>query len=150
MDDPKKTKTESHEIFLGFDFGMKNIGVAVGQKITKTANPLPPLNANKGIPKWEKIAKIIHEWKPGALVVGVPLTKEGDELKITKKAESFIASLKERFNLPVYAADEVLTTKSAKSLIFDKGGYKALQKVSWDSVAAKFILEGWMDEWENK
>lgn len=145
MDDQKSIPTCSQGIFIGFDFGLRNIGLAVGQKITKTASPLSPLKAKNGIPKWDEIAKVIQEWKPEALVVGVPLTMEGDELKITKRAKTFIASLEERFNLPVYAADEVLTTKSAKALIFNKGGYKALQKISWDSVAAKFILEGWMD-----
>ncbi len=135
------------KIFLCFDFGMRNIGVAVGQIITKTATPLKIIHAKQGIPQWHEIAKLIQEWKPDALVVGVPLTLEGEEIEIiTKASESFIQSLKEHFHLEVFAADEQLTTKAAREVIYESGGYKALQKTDIDSIAAKLILEAWMEE----
>ena len=136
------TTIDNFEIYLAFDFGMRHIGVAVGQKITKTASPLPILYAKNGNPNWQEVAEIIKQWQPIALVVGVPVDLDGMQQEITRVAENFIEELRERFNMPVYAADERLTTKDARERIFAMGGYRALQKPV-DSVAAKIILEGW-------
>lgn len=151
METEKQTKTVSNKyqyatsaIFLAFDFGMRRIGVAVGQRLTATATPLAPLYAKEGEPKWEEIANLIKRWEPAALVVGVPVHLDGTEQKITLAAQQFIAKLHKRFGLPVYAAEERLTTKAARERIFDAGGYRALQQESVDSLAAKLILEEWM------
>ena len=64
---------------LGFDFGMKNIGIAVGQELTRTANPLTAIKARDGIPDWELIARLLQEWQPALLVVGLPLNMDGTE-----------------------------------------------------------------------
>jgi putative Holliday junction resolvase len=64
---------------LGFDFGMKNIGIAVGQELTGTANPLTAIKARDGIPDWEQIASLLQEWQPDLLVVGLPLNMDGTE-----------------------------------------------------------------------
>lgn len=131
-------------IFLAFDFGTKNIGVAVGQKITKSATVLSPLIAKKNIPPWGEIDALIKSWQPQALVVGVPYKINGSDLKVTKLAKNFIAQLRSRYKLPVYEAEERFTTKAAREELFERGGYKALQKESVDSLAAKIILEEWM------
>jgi len=133
-------------IFLAFDYGTRNIGVAIGQKITKSATVLPPLVAKNSIPPWNEIDKLIKSWHPDALVVGMPRAADGSELEVTKLAETFIEQLKERFQLPVYSIGEHLTTKAARADIFEHGGYKALQDESIDSVAAKIILEDWMNQ----
>ncbi|CAL7963176.1 putative pre-16S rRNA nuclease [Gammaproteobacteria bacterium] len=135
---------DEKNIFLAFDFGTRNIGVAVGQKITKSATALTPLLAEKGIPRWEEIDSLIKNWQPLALVVGVPYKFDGSDLKVTKLAKRFIEQLKKRYQLEVYAAEERLTTKAAREEIFARGGYRALQNESVDSVAAKIILEEWM------
>lgn len=67
----------AHEILLGFDFGMKRIGVAVGQTVTKTARPLTVIQAAQGIPQWDALSKLIKTWQPDALVVGIPLNMDG-------------------------------------------------------------------------
>ena len=137
---------DEKNIFLAFDFGTRNIGVAVGQKVTKSATVLAPLLAEKGNPCWENIDKLIKDWQPIALVVGVPYRLDGSDLKVTKLAKKFIEQLKKRYQLEVYAAEERLTTKAAREEIFARGGYKALQNESVDCVAAKIILEEWMGQ----
>lgn len=139
-----KSQLESRRVYLGFDFGMSNIGVAVGQTVTMTATPLKILHAKKGVPNWDEIARLIKDWKPDALIVGVPVHLDGCEHVITKTARKFIASLEKLFKLPVYAAEERLTTKAAKESVYEVGGYKALKREPIDSIAAKLILEGWM------
>lgn len=131
-------------IFLAFDYGTRNTGVAVGQKITKSATPLEPLVSKTITPPLDQIDQLIKTWKPEALIVGVPYTFDGEEFEVTKHALNFIEELKKRYNLPVYTAEERLTTKAARSEIFEKGGYKALQNRSVDSHAAKLILEEWL------
>lgn len=131
-------------IILGFDFGTKKIGVAVGQTVTKTANPLGLLRANQGEPRWESIQKLIDEWQPIALVVGIPLNMDGSPQRVTHQAENFANQLKIRFKLPVFGVDERLTTVEARDRIFQEQGYKGLQKTAMDAVAAKIILEAWL------
>jgi len=133
-----------NEIFLGFDFGTKNIGVAVGQAVTKTATPLKILAAKNGVPNWHEIMALIATWQPGAVVVGVPVNLDGTPHHVTELARKFIASLKEHAQLPIYEAEERLTTKAAREEIFTAGGYKALQDKAIDSIAAVLILEEWM------
>jgi len=129
---------------LGFDFGMKSIGVAIGQTVTKSAKPLTALKAKEGEPNWKLFAQLIEEWHPDALVVGVPYNMDGSDQPITFAAKSFAHDLKVRFNLPVYLVDERLTTVEARAKLFDKKGYRAMQKSAVDAKAAQLILESWM------
>ncbi len=129
---------------LGFDFGMKHIGVAVGQTITCSATPLKSLKAVDGIPQWPEIAQLIKTWGAGALVIGVPLNMDGSEQPITAAARKFGNRLGAHFKLPVHPVDERLTTAEAKQQLFDTGGYRALDKTSVDCFAAKLILESWL------
>jgi len=133
-------------IVLGFDFGTKKIGVAVGQTVTKTANPLGLLRANQGEPVWASVKKIIDEWQPIALVVGIPINMDGTRQRVTHQAEHFVEELKSRFHLPVYGIDERLTTVEARDRIFQEQGYKGLQKTAIDAIAAKIILEAWLQK----
>lgn len=135
---------DNSAIFLGFDFGTKHIGVAVGQLITVTATPLRPINAVHGTPDWGVINKLIKLWQPTALVVGVPLKLDGSSQRITVAATEFIGHLRDHYGLPVYAAEERLTTKEARGQVFNDGGYKALTQTSIDGIAAQLILEEWM------
>lgn len=138
----------AHEILLGFDFGMKRIGVAVGQTVTKTARPLTVIQAAQGIPQWDALSKLIKTWQPDALVVGIPLNMDGTEQAVTLAARAFADALRERYKLPVYGIDERLTTREAREQLFSQGGYKALQKTQIDSVAAQLILQTWFMQTE--
>jgi putative Holliday junction resolvase len=137
---------EPPKILIGFDFGMKRIGVAIGQTITQTARPLDTIQAKDGIPNWHAIATLIRKWLPGALVVGIPLNMDGTDQRITQNARQFAESLREQFKLPVHEMDERLTTKDAKERLFAEGGFKALQDGQVDRVAAQLILQNWFAE----
>ena len=139
MPNPAKT-------ILGFDFGSKRIGVAVGQTITQSATPLKTLNANQGEPNWDEIKTIIQQWQVSELVVGLPLNMNGSEQAITHAARAFAKQLAERFKLPVHEIDERLSTVEAREQVFAAGGFKALKKKQIDGVAAVLILEQWMRE----
>src|SRR5437868_4556129 len=89
-------------VVLGFDFGTKRIGVAVGQSLTRTARPLAMLKAKEGSPDWNEVARVIAEWKPDALVVGFPLNMDGTEQPLTHRARHFAEQLELHFQLPVY------------------------------------------------
>lgn len=130
---------------LAFDFGTYSIGCAVGQDITGTAQGLPSFKAQDGIPNWDQIEKVIKEWQPERLVVGLPLNMDGSEQPLTQRAKKFANHLNGRFNLPVELQDERLTTVSAKAEIFERGGYKALKKDKVDSISACLILESWFE-----
>lgn len=144
-------KTESTpKILIGFDFGMKRIGVAIGQTVTQTARPLDTIQAKEGEPNWNAIAQLIKKWLPDALVVGIPLNMDGSDQPITHHARQFANTLRLNYQLPVYEMDERLTTKDAREQLFSKGGYKALQDGQVDRVAAQLILQNWFAEKLNK
>ncbi len=140
----KKLKT-----LLGFDFGTRNIGVATGQVITQTASPLPSLKAKDGIPDWTQIEALITEWKPDAIVVGIPLNMDGSESEMSRRARKFGKRIHGRFNLPFYEADERLTSFEAKEWANRLGhkGHYGSQPV--DAMAAQIILEAWLNDSSN-
>lgn len=140
-------KTKMPATLLGFDFGTKSIGVATGQMITATAQPIPAIKANDGIPNWETVEKVIKEWQPDLVVVGLPLNMDGTEQAITQRAKKFANRLNGRFGVTIALQDERLTTASAKEFIFERGGFKALDKGKVDSVSAALILESWMESY---
>lgn len=131
-------------VFLGFDFGLKRIGVAVGQAITQTASPLPTIKAEQGKPDWNVIQSIIKKWHPEALIVGLPTDSSGESLSVTKPTRVFAAKLKACSNLPVHLVDERLTTMEARAKLFEKGGYKKIKSAAIDGYAATLILEQWL------
>lgn len=135
-----------HKILVGFDFGMKRIGVAIGQTVTQTARPLETISAVQGVPNWLDITKIIKKWRPDALVVGIPLNMDGSDQPITQTAKEFAQQLKAHTQLIVYEVDERLTTKDARETLFAQGGYKALQGGQIDQIAAQLILQNWFAE----
>jgi putative Holliday junction resolvase len=130
---------------IGFDFGSKYIGVAVGQTSPSLAQPLTSLSVKNGDVHWKEIEQLLQIWLPDVLVVGIPLNMDGSEQPITHLARNFLMELKNRFQLPVFPIDERLTTVEARSRLFALGGYKALKKKSIDSIAAQLIVEIWLE-----
>ena len=133
-------------VYLGFDFGYKRIGVAVGQKLTGSASPLTTLAAKLGIPNWENIEKLIATWQPVALIVGLPTCVDDSEQYTTHAARGFARQLRKRFALDVHLVDERLSTVEARSYLFDQGGYRKIKKAEVDSIAACVILEQWLQQ----
>ncbi|MXP52749.1 Holliday junction resolvase RuvX [Pantoea sp. Seng] len=133
------------ETLLGFDFGTKSIGVAVGQQLTGTARALTALKAQDGTPDWKLIEKLLKEWQPDYVVVGLPLNMDGTEQPLTDRARKFANRIHGRFGVRVELQDERLSTVKARADLFERGGFRALQKGQVDSQSAVIILEDWFD-----
>jgi len=127
---------------LGFDYGPRKIGVAVGQTVTNTATPLTTLRASKNQPDWAGIARLIGVWQPQALVVGLPFDLDDREAQMAPQAKRFARRLHGRFGLPVHLADERLTSRDARQQL--GGRIRKLEEL--DAVAAKLILETWLHD----
>ncbi len=128
---------------MAFDFGTKSIGVAIGQEVTQTARALTALKAQEGVPDWQLIEKLLTEWQPDLIVVGLPLNMDGTEQPLTGKARKFANRLHGRFGKPVELQDERLSTVEARADLFERGGYRALNKGQVDAASAVIILESW-------
>ena len=126
---------------LAFDFGIKRIGVAVGEPELGTAHPLPGI-AITGKARFAAIARLVAEWKPARLVVGLPLAADGSAHDTTERAARFARQLLGRFALPVELVDERYTSVAAAQQL---RGRRAT-KLAIDSVAAQLILEQYLDE----
>lgn len=129
---------ESGLCFLGFDYGKRRIGIAVGQRITTSAQALVTLANHKktGEIDWQAISKIVAEWRPDALVVGLPVRHDGSDSESTEAAREFMQQLETLYHLPVHGIDETLTSHAAED-------YEAVARVGLDAVAAQLILETW-------
>lgn len=131
-------------VALGFDFGMKRIGVAVGQIVTCSANAMAILKAKDGIPDWEKIKTLIETWQANVVVVGIPYNMNGSEQPMTFAARKFARKLQSRFGCPAYTVDERLTTIEIQRQWYEQKITKQPQYI--DNYAAKLILEQWFQE----
>jgi len=123
---------------LGFDFGDKRIGVAVGQTLTGTATALTTVAMHRQKPDWPAITRLVEEWQPDALVVGIPLTMTDQEQPMTQRARAFARRLEGRYHLPVHGIDERLSTRAARD--HRQSSYNV------DSEAARIILETWLSD----
>lgn len=130
------------QTLLGFDYGKHRIGIAVGQDITGTATALCTLGCPDGRPDWDRISRLIGEWSPGALVVGLPLHADGSDSAMTRAARSFARELETRSRLPVYSMDEHLSSHAAKELQREAPGN---DRDGIDAIAARIILQNWLD-----
>ena len=136
---------------LGFDFGLRRIGIAVGQELTGTAKALVTLPARNGVPDWDALAALILEWQPDAFVVGLPLNMDGTEHALTEAARRFGNRLGERYNLPVHWCDERLSSVAAAEQVAASAlsTRKKRQKAAIDKVAAQLILHSWLEQQRN-
>lgn len=134
---------------MGFDFGGRRIGVAVGQRILGSAQPLEVVaNHATGI-DWARIEQLVKEWRPNALVVGLPLTMEGERTETTNMARGFARQLRGRFPLPVLEHDERLTSIEANRRFAEgraRGQRKAKDATIRDAIAAQIIVESFLSE----
>jgi putative Holliday junction resolvase len=148
--DPLLTKT-NNDTYLGFDFGNKKIGAAVGQTITATASPLQTIRSINQNPNWEIISKLIQEWRPAGLVVGISKQADGSDNPITPRMLKFCRQLEGRYQLPVYQQDETLSTFEAKQMLFDEVSVNAnrLWEVQ-DQLAAQLILQTWLNDYKKR
>jgi putative holliday junction resolvase len=130
---------------LGFDFGPRKIGVAVGQMITRSATPLTTLRSQGEKPDWSRIEALIREWRPSALVVGLPFQMDDTEVEWSPRVHRFARQLEGRYRLPVHLVDERLTSREAYRQLAERDRRPpTLEAV--DALAAALILETWLCE----
>jgi len=130
---------------LAFDFGQKRIGVAIGERLLGIAHPLTTINAESNDDRFRLIGELIAEWQPIQLVVGLPLSLDGEEHKLTLLSRKFAQRLNGRFNLPVTLVDERLTSAEASQTLKEIGIGGRKQKPMLDQVAAQHILQSYLD-----
>ena len=126
---------------LAFDFGTKRIGVAMGEWETRLAHALETIAEEANDPRFARIGALIAEWRPIELVVGLPLSLEGEEHELTKRCRRFANQLHGRFGLPVHLVDERLTSVEAEARLAEAGVYGERRRALTDSLAAEQILQ---------
>lgn len=131
---------------IAFDYGINQIGLAVGQTLTGSANGLDVLKAKDGQPDWNQVEGVIETWRPTLLLVGLPLNMDGTESDFCSRARKFGRRLQGRFGLEVRMVDERLSTREAKSRDRDHTGKnrKSYRRDPIDNLAAQIILETWL------
>ena len=138
------------QTLLGFDYGQRKIGIAVGQTSTGFAEGIATIPADSNAGPWFNIAKLIEDWRPDALVVGLPLAVNGDEPEFARHARKFGRELHCRFQLPVDFVDETLTTDFADAIIRETtaSGKRITKrrKSVRDQLAAELILQTYLHE----
>lgn len=140
-------RDHNRQILVAFDFGLRRLGIATGNLTTRTASPLITLRVDRDVP-WTDIARVMDDWRPAQLVVGVP-EGEGTEA-VARRCRQFAAELTERYGLAVATVDETLTSMAAQSELADgrRSGYlrRRVGRGRVDRVAACLIAEQWMNE----
>ena len=124
---------------IAFDFGIKKIGVAVGQTSTYTSSPLLIIKNKDGKVNWEEINKLINEWNPELIIVGKPLNMDGTDSEIMKKVDRFLKKLKSLHHARYEYIDERLTTFEAKQILAEN------KNNNIDANAAKILIENWFE-----
>ena len=127
---------------LGFDYGPRKIGIAIGQTLTGTASALKTLRAVKERPDWDGINGLIETWQPDALIVGLPYNMDDTEAELATRVRRFARQLEGRYRRKVYLVDERLTSVEARRAMPTR-----VRKIeALDAHAAKLILETWLSE----
>jgi putative Holliday junction resolvase len=139
--------SSNNDTYFGFDFGKKKIGLAVGQLTTRTTSPLQTVRSINQKPDWKIFSKLITEWQPVGLVVGISRQSDGSDNPVTPRILKFCRQLEGRYQLPVHQMDELLSTFAAKQMLFDEVNVSAakLWEVQ-DQLAAQLILQSWLNE----
>lgn len=135
---------------LGFDFGERRIGVAVGDTLIKVAHPLTTIDSEANAVRFNAITRLLQDWRPALLVVGLPLSLAGEAHAMTALAQKFAQRLEGRFNLPVMMVDERLTSAEAAQSLREAGIHGRAQKAMLDQVAAQTILQSYFDAYHGR
>jgi putative holliday junction resolvase len=137
-------------VVLAFDFGQRRIGVACGDTVSRSASPLEAVPAEKGGPRWEPVVKLVRDWQPDLLVVGLPYNVDGSDSAMTGAARGFAAELRRRFLLEVAMVDERYSSREAEARLKSaRASGERRRRVTAgdvDAEAACVILERWFTE----
>ena len=135
-----------HKTVLAFDYGTRNIGVASGQTLTGNASELTPLRARDGIPDWDELGRLLDDYKPNLVLVGLPLNMDDTDSELSQRARKFANRVHGRFGVQVELVDERLSTFEAKQEAASRGHKGNFRNAPIDSIAARLILESWLHQ----
>ena len=133
-------------VIVAFDFGLKHIGMAVGQEITNTAQTFYSLKAESGEPNWDELDIIVRDWQPKLFVVGNPINMDGSDSVIKEKSDKFSNLIRQRYNIPVELMDERLSTREARERMKSDSGHFVDASADTHQISAQIILESWFRE----
>lgn len=131
------------QLVMAFDFGTQKFGIAVGQKMIESVNPLPLFPVRDGIPDWDKLLNIVQQWQPDLFLIGLPLNMDDTESDLSLRARKFARRLRHQTNIPTYMIDERLSTREARQQLqyYQAQGQK--KRVNADSLVASILIETW-------
>lgn len=129
---------------LAFDYGLRQIGVAVGNSELGTCQPLAIIRAKDGTPDWDAVARCLREWQPGQVLVGEPLNMDGSASDMSARAQRFARQIEGRFGIKVTMVDERLSSREAKSRAREQGHRGDYLEDPIDAEAAALIMESWL------
>ena len=134
-------------VVVGFDYGARRIGVALGNRISNSARALDVIDNGGAGPDWQRVGSLLREWRPDALLVGLPLTLDSGEQAASRAARAFAAELHARQRLPVALVDERLTSREAAQRFAARrasGHARRKDAANLDAIAAEVIVEQWL------
>lgn len=135
-----------HETVIAIDYGLRNMGVAVGNTVSRTAQPLIIIGARDGVPDWGALTKLIEEWQPDRVIVGHPLNMDGSESDISQRVMKFARQIEGRCAIGVTLVDERLSSREAKAAALSAGHHGDFATAPIDDQAAAIILTTWLNE----
>jgi len=135
-------------VWLGIDFGLKRIGIAKGNTQLGTADPMVMMRNINGTPEWATLDAVVNDWQPVGLVIGLPLTLDGEAQEITHATRGFAKRCRKRYQLPIMWVDERFSSMQASETLAElrRSGQrnKRTRKEDVDTLAAALILERWL------
>ena len=135
-----------HETVMALDFGLRNIGIAVGNTLSGTAQPLAIIGARDGVPDWAAFSQLLDEWRPQRILVGLPLNMDGTQSELAQRAEKFSRQIEGRFGHTVTLVDERLSSREAKNNALADGHNGDFSAEPIDHHAATIILTTWLND----
>lgn len=131
------------QMIMAFDFGTQKTGMAVGQSLIESANPLALFPMKDGIPNWDELLKIVKQYQPNLFLVGLPLNMDDTESELSARARKFARRLRHQTNIETVMVDERLTTREARDELEHYQAQGRGKKISADSIAAALFIESW-------
>jgi len=136
----------SNTTAIAFDYGLRQIGVAIGNSELGTCQPLTVIRARDGAPDWDAVSRCLKEWQPGIAIVGQPLNMDGTASEMSQRAQRFARQLEGRYQLAVTLVDERLSSREAKEQARERGHRGDYNRDPIDADAAAIILQSWLND----
>lgn len=136
-------ESNNAQMLMAFDFGTQKMGVAVGQALIESANPLALFPMRDGIPNWDELLKIVKQYQPDLFLVGLPLNMDDTESELSTRARKFARRLRHQTNIETLMVDERLTTREARDELEHYQAQGRGKKIAADSIAAALFIESW-------